>query len=49
VLTVTTLSEADQLKQGEHLAKETKTAFDPATVKGPKLQAQIKGEGAEVF
>jgi hypothetical protein len=49
VLTVTTLSEADQLKQGEHLAKETRTTFDPATVKGPKLQIQIKGEGAEVF
>jgi len=49
VLTVTTLSEAAQIEQGEHMAKEKKTTFDPKTVKGPKTQIQIKGEGAEVF
>lgn len=49
VLTVTTLSVADQIEQGEHMAKEKKTTFDPKTVKGPKTSIQIKGEGAEVF
>ena len=49
VLTVTTLSEAAQIEQGEHMAKEKKTTFDPKTVKGPKTSVQIKGEGAEVF
>jgi hypothetical protein len=49
VLTVTTLSVADQIEQGEHMAKEKKTTFDPKTVKGPKTSVQIKGEGAEVL
>jgi hypothetical protein len=49
VLTVTTLSEAAQIEQGEHMAKEKKTTFDPKTVKGPKTSIMIKGEGAEVF
>ena len=49
VLTVTTLSVADQIEQGEHMAKEKKSTFDPKTVKGPKTSIQIKGEGAEVF
>lgn len=48
VLTVTTLSVADQIEQGEHMAKEKKTSFDPKTVKGPKTSIMIKGEGAEV-
>lgn len=48
VLTVTTLSVADQIEQGEHMAKEKKTTFDPKTVKGPKTSIMIKGEGAEV-
>ncbi len=48
VLTVTMLSEADQIKQGEEMAREKKTTFDPKTVKGPKTSIQIKGEGAEV-
>ena len=47
VLTVTTLSVADQIEQGEHMAKEKKTTFDPKTVKGPKTSIMIKGEGAE--
>ena len=49
VLTVTTLSVADQIEQGEHMAKEKKTTFDPKTVKGPKTSILIKGEGAEVL
>jgi hypothetical protein len=49
VLTVTTLSVADQIEQGEHMAKEKKTTFDPKTVKGPKTSIMIKGEGAEVL
>ena len=49
VLAVTTLSVADQIEQGEHMAKEKKTTFDPKTVKGSKTSIQIKGEGAEVF
>jgi len=49
VLAVTTLSVADQIEQGEHMAKEKKTTFDPKTVKGPKTSIMIKGEGAEVL
>ena len=49
VLTVTTLSVAEQVEQGEHMAKEKKTTFDPKTVKGPKTSIMIKGEGAEVL
>jgi len=49
VLAVTTLSVADQIEQGEHMAKEKKTTFDPKTVKGPKTSILIKGEGAEVL
>jgi hypothetical protein len=49
VLTVTTLSVADQIEQGEHMAKEKKITFDPKTVKGPKTSIMIKGEGAEII
>jgi hypothetical protein len=49
VLTVTTLSVADQIEQGEHMAKEKKTTFDPKTVRGPKTSIMIKGEGAEIL
>ncbi len=48
VLAVSQLSEADQIKQGEEMAREMKKTFDPKTVKGPKTSIQIKGEGAEV-
>ena len=48
VVDVAMLSEAEQIKQGEEMAKEKKMKFDPKTVKGPKLNIQIKGEGAEV-
>lgn len=49
VITVVTLSEADQIAQGQEMAREKKTTFDPKTVKGPKTSIQIKGEGAVVF
>jgi hypothetical protein len=48
VLSVTTLSVAEQIAQGQEMAKERKTTFDPKTVKGPKVSIQIKGEGAIV-
>jgi hypothetical protein len=49
VVTVTTLSEKDQVEQGEHMAKEKKVPFDPKTVKGPKTSIMIKGEAAEIL
>lgn len=48
VIDVTLMSVEDQLKAGAEMAKEKKTAFDPKTITGPKLNIQIKGEGAEV-
>lgn len=48
VIEVSMLSEAEQIAQGKEMAKEMKMAFDPKTVKGPKLSIQIKGEAAEV-
>lgn len=49
VLAVTTLSEEEQIAQGEHLAQERNAHFDPAAVKGPKVSITIMGEGAEIF
>jgi hypothetical protein len=49
VVSVTTLSVADQIAEGEHMAQEKKVPFDPKTVKGPKVSIMIKGEAAEVF
>lgn len=49
VLAVTLLTEAEQIAQGQEMAREKKTTFDPKTVKGPKTSIQIKGEGAVVF
>jgi hypothetical protein len=48
VVTVTTLTEEEQIKSGEMMAKEKKTTFDRTTVKGPKTVVMIKGEAAEV-
>jgi hypothetical protein len=48
VVSVAMLSEADQIAQGQEMAKEMKMPFDPKTVKGPKLSIQIKGDGAEI-
>jgi hypothetical protein len=48
VVTVSTLSEADQIAQGKEMEKEMKKPFDPKTVKGPKTVIMIKGEAAEV-
>lgn len=49
VVTVSVLSEKDQIEQGEHMAKEKKVPFDPKTVKGPKTSIMIKGEAAEIL
>jgi hypothetical protein len=46
VVSVKTYSKEDLIKQGEMHAKEEGTAFDPATVTGPKTVVQIKGDGA---
>jgi hypothetical protein len=48
VIQVSTLTEAEQVSQGLEMAKDMKMAFDPKTVKGPKVSVLIKGEGAEV-
>ena len=48
VISVSMLTEAEQIAQGNEMAKEMKMPFDPKTVKGPKVSIQIKGEGAEV-
>jgi hypothetical protein len=48
VVTVTTLSVAEQIKEGEHRAQEEGKAFDPKTVTGPKTVVMLKGEGAEI-
>jgi hypothetical protein len=49
VVTVATLTEAEQIAQGEQMAKEMKKPFDPKTVKGTKTSITIKGEAAEIF
>jgi hypothetical protein len=48
VIAVTMLSVEAQIAQGQEMAKEKKTTFDPTSIKGPKLSIMIKGEGAEV-
>lgn len=48
VIAVAMLSVEDQIAQGQEMAKEKKTTFDPKSVKGPKLSITIKGEGAEI-
>jgi len=49
VISVETLTVAQQIAQGEEHAREKKTTFDPKTITGPKVGIQIKGEGAIVF
>ncbi len=49
VISVETLTVAQQIAAGEEHAREHKTTFDPKTVKGPKVNVQIKGEGAVVY
>lgn len=48
IVSVTVQSVEEQRKQGEHMAKEHGTTFDPASVKGPKTVILLKGEGAEI-
>lgn len=49
IISVETLTVAQQIAQGEEHAKEQKKTFDPKTITGPKVGIQIKGEGAIVF
>lgn len=49
IISVETLSVEQQVAQGHEHAKEQKTTFDPKTVKGPKVNVMIKGEGAVVY
>lgn len=49
IVSVDVLTEAQQIKAGEEMAREKKTTFDPTKVKGPKTSIMIKGEGAIVF
>jgi hypothetical protein len=48
VVSAKTSSVEDQVKEGEHMAKEEGKSFDPSSVKGPKTTVQIKGEGAVI-
>lgn len=48
IVSVRTVSVEDQIKQGQHMAKEEGATFDTSTVKGPKTIIQIKGEGAVI-
>jgi hypothetical protein len=41
-------TEEELLKQEKHNAEEAGKAFDPSTVKGPKMVVILKGEGAVI-
>lgn len=49
IISVSTLTEAQQIEAGKEMAREKKTTFDPSKVKGPKTSIMIKGEGAVVY
>lgn len=49
IVSVSTLTEAQQIEAGKEMAREKKTTFDPSKVKGPKASIMIKGEGAVVY
>ena len=48
VVSVTTQSVEEQIKQGEHMAQEEGKTFDPKSVTGPRNVVMLKGEGAEI-
>lgn len=48
IVSARVMSVEDQIAQGEHMAQEQGTKFDPSTVKGPKTVVQLKGEGAVI-
>lgn len=48
VIDVATLSVDDQIKAAQKMAEEMKHPVDTSAIKGPKVNIQIKGEGAEV-
>lgn len=48
IVSVRTVSVADQIKSGREMAKEEGTTFDEKSITGPKTILQIKGEGAQI-
>jgi hypothetical protein len=48
VVSVSTLSVEEQVRQGEHHAQEEGRTFDPKSVTGPRTIVMLKGEGAEI-
>jgi hypothetical protein len=48
VVSVRTMTKEQLIAQGQHMAEEQGTKFDPATVTGPKKVVQINGEGAVI-
>jgi hypothetical protein len=48
IVSVTTQSVEEQIKQGEHMAQEEGKTFDPKSVTGPRTVVMLKGEGAEI-
>ena len=49
VVSVRELTKEQLIAQGEHMAEEQGTTFDPSTVTGPKKVVQINGEGAVIL
>lgn len=48
VISVRTMTKDQLIAQGEHMAEEQGSTFDPSTVTGPKKVVQINGEGAVI-
>jgi len=48
VVSVRDLTKEQLIAQGEHMAEEQGTKFDPSTVTGPKKVVQVSGEGAVI-
>jgi Domain of unknown function (DUF4920) len=49
VVTVRTMTKEQLIAQGEHMAEEQGTSFDPSTVTGPRKVVQITGESALIL
>jgi|WetSurSiteA1Bulk_404760.scaffolds.fasta_scaffold151228_1 hypothetical protein len=48
IVSVKTMTQEELIAQAKHEAEVNKKSFDPATIKGPKVTVQIKGEGAVI-
>jgi len=48
VVQVTTVSKEDRIEKAKKQAAESKTAFDPSTITGPKTTVRIMGDGAVI-